>query len=203
MQSQKRLFSLLNYSLLFLITSISISAQPLQPAESNYDATLHVLVASGQGSTGTELPQSLSSVSRQVKNEFGVSNLRLINTYLGRMTDQGSLEQKGVSNAYTPEPQPGSPSFLDWNLVGLRTSQGSNGQDTLQFQSFRFGARIPVRIGVVQDERAPAPVNYESIGLTLQRLNLRENSPTLIGTLIQPKTDATLFLVLTVKDAGK
>ncbi len=204
MHSQKRIFILFNFSLLFLITAISISAQAQpQQAESNYEATLHVLVASSQAPAGSDLPQSLSAVARQVRGEFAVSNLRLIHTYLGRMSNQGSLEQKGVSNAYTPDPQPGSPSFLDWNLHGLRSSQGPAGQDMHQFQVFRFGARVPVRVGVFQDEKTPAPINYESIGLTLNRLSVRENTPTLIGTLTQPKTDATLFLVLTVKNVDK
>ena len=202
MNSQKRIFTLLTFSLLFLTTAFSISAQP-QPAGPSYEATLHVLAASSPGSPGTELPQSLSAVSRQLRGDFGASSLRLINTYFGRMSNQGTLEQKGLSNAYTPEPQPGSPSFLDWNLVGLSPSQGGTGQDVYQFHSFRFGARVPVRVGVSQDEKSPVPINYESIGLSLTRLSVRDGVPTLLGTLTQPKTDATLFLVLTVKNIDK
>ncbi len=42
-------------------------------------------------------------------------------------------------------------------------------------------------------------INYESVGLTMNRTSLGENKPTLIGTLSLPKTSGTLFLILTIK----
>jgi hypothetical protein len=203
MSLQKRTFTLLIIPFLFLAAVISGSAQADQarPAEANYEAILHVLVSGGQ--SGEALPSSLGAVSQQIKGEFGSGTLRLINTYLSRLSNMGSLEYKGVSNAYALEALPGSPSFLDWKLAGLRNLQNAGGQPVYQFQGFRFGARVPVRVGNFQDEKAPAPINYEAIGLTLDRMSVRDNVPTLIGTLTQPRTDGTLFLVLTVRDADK
>ena len=207
MNTLKRLFTLLSLSLLFLITVISISAQtgPQPVVEANYEAVLHVLAASNHTVPGDALPTALGAVSRQIRGDFGTANLRLVNTYLGRMSNTGSLEYKGVSNAYVQEPQAGTPSFLDWRLVGLRPLQNSAGQGVYQFQSFRFGARVPVRIGGLPDDggKVGAPVNYEAIGLTLDRMSVKENVPTLVGTLTQPKTDGTLFLILTVKNVDK
>lgn len=205
MNSQIRIFSLLTFSLVFLIGAASTFAQADQAksADPNYEATLHVLVASSQAGPGDTLPQGLSAIARQVRGEFGASNLKLINTYLGRMSSNGSLEYKGVSNAYAQEPMPGSPSFLDWRLSGLRNMQNAAGQPVYQFQGFRFGARVPVRVGSFQDEKVPAPINYEATGLTVDRISVRDNVPTLIGTLTQPKTDGTLFLILTVKNVDK
>lgn len=205
MNSQKQIFTLLTFSLVFLITAASGFGQADQNklAEPNYEATLHVLAGSNQAGQGEALPSLLSPVAKQIRGEFGTTNLRLINTYLGRMSNTGNLDYKGVSNAYVQEPQAGSPSFLDWRLVGLRNLQNGSGQSVYQFQSFRFGARVPVRIGSFQDEKAPAPINYEAIGLTLDRMSVRDNVPTLVGTLTQPKTDGTLFLVLTVKNVDK
>lgn len=204
MSLQKRIFTPLTFSLLFLIAVISAAAQadPPKPAEPNYEAVLHVLVSGNQG-PGESVPAALNTVSRQIKTEFGSSNLRLINTYLGRLSNAGSLEYKGVSNAYAPEALPGSPSFLDWRLTNMRNLQNAAGQPVFQFQGFRFGARVPVRVGNFQDEKAPAPVNYEAIGLNLDRMSVRENVPTLLGTLTQPRTDGTLFLVLTIRNADK
>jgi len=170
--------------------------------EANYEATLHVLVGSDQAGPGG-LPSALTPVARQLRAEFGANNLKLINTYLGRLSNTGSLEYKGVSHAYVQEPQHGSPSFLDWRLVGLKTAQNATGQSVYQFQYFRFGARVPVKMGNFQDDKIPAPINYEAIGLTLDRMSVRENVPTLVGTLTQPKTDGTLFLILTVKSVDK
>lgn len=206
MDQKKRIFSITAFSLAFLITASSMIGQAPQPtiAESNYDVVLHVLVASSPSGQGEALPTGLSTVAKQIRGEFGSSNLKLINTYLGRLSNTGNLEYKGVSNAYVQEPEAGSPSFLDWKLSGLKTLQNSAGQDVFQFQSFRFGARIPVRINFRDDSgKPPTAVNYEAIGLTLDRMSVRENSPTLVGTLTQPKTDGTLFLILTVKSADK
>ena len=205
MNSRKRLLSLLVFSL-FLLTSVVSShgqADAPKPSDPTYEAVLHVLVESGSGGVGESVPQSLGSVARQLKSDFGASNLRLINTHYGRLSNAGNLEYKGVSAAYAQESQPGAPSFMDWRLVNLRTAQNSTGQTVHQFQAFRFGARVPVRIGIAQDDKSPAPINYESIGLTLDRVSVRENTPTLVGTLIQPKTDATVFLILTVRNVDK
>lgn len=206
MNSQKRIITPLIVSLLFLIAVVSGFGQAEQAklAEPNYEATLHVLVGSNQAGQGADLPQSLTAVARQVRSDFGTSNLRLINTYLGRLSNSGSLDYKGVSSAYLQEAETGSPSFLDWRLVGLKSLQNSAGQNVHQFQSFRFGARVPVRIGVRDDSgKMTAPINYEAIGLTLDRMSVRENVATLVGTLTQPKTDGTLFLVLTVKNVDR
>jgi hypothetical protein len=205
MTFKNQVITFLFFLSIFFSVFAEANAQPKPDAvEASYEATLHVLLAAGQQSgTGEAVPQSLSAVARQLRGDFGASNLRLINTYHGRMTNQGTLEYKGVSNAYTPEPQPGSPSFLDWTLHQLRHSRDDSGKVSYYFQSFRFGARVPVRIGVSGDEKSPVPINYESTGLTLSRLSVQEGVPTLIGTLTQPKTDGTLFLLLTVKAAEK
>ena len=205
MNSSKRLLSLMVVSLLLLTTAVLSygQADPSKAAEPTHEAILHVLVESGQGGTGESVPQPLTGIARQLRTDFGASSLRLINTYYGRLSNAGNLEYKGVSAAYSQESQAGAPSFMDWRLVGLRSSQNSAGQAVYQFQNFRFGARVPVRIGVPKDERDMAAINYESIGLTLDRVSIRENTPTLIGTLNQPKTDATVFLILTIRNVDK
>ena len=42
-----------------------------------------------------------------------------------------------------------------------------------------------------------------AIGLTLSRMSVVENSATLVGTLSHPRTNGTLFLIQTVKNAAK
>jgi len=205
MNSSKRLLSLMVFSLL-LLTTADLSygqADPPKPADPTHEAVLHVLVESGPGGAGESVPQSLSAIARQLRTDFGASNLRIINTYYGRLSNAGNIEYKGVSAAYAQESQAGAPSFMDWRLVGVRSTQNSAGQAVYQLQGFRFGARVPVRIGISKDEKDPAPINYESIGLTLDRVSIRENTPTLVGTLVQPKTDATVFLILMIRNVDK
>ncbi|MGD9587489.1 MAG: hypothetical protein AB7Q37_09760 [Pyrinomonadaceae bacterium] len=202
---QNRIFKTVAISFIFAAAAVSAAAQgdPPRPAEASFEAVLYVLAAGGQSAQGDAVPSSLNAISREIRAEFGSANLRVINTYFGRLSSMGNLDYKGVSNAYAPEAMPGSPSFLDWRLTGIRIAQIASGQPAFQLQSFRFGARVPVRAGNFADEKAPAPINYEAIGLTVERVSVRENVPTLIGTLVQPRTDGTLFLVLTVRNADK
>ncbi len=201
MSLQNRLLTLSTFALLFLLGAAPVSAQAdPKPGEANYEAVLHVLISGGQGES---VPSSLGGVAREIRSEFGSGNLRLIHTYFGRLSNMGTLDYKGVSNAYAPESLPGSPSFLDWRLSSVRNAQGAAGEPGYHLQGFRFGARVPVRVGTSQDDKAPTPINYETIGLTVDRLSVRENVPTLIGTLTQPRTDGTLFLVLTLRNADK
>jgi hypothetical protein len=76
-----------------------------------------------------------------------------------------------------------------------------------QIGTFRFGAKIPVKMGSPgKDEngKALAPtLAYEQIGIAATRLAVPENTPTLMGTLILPKTRGTVFLVLTARAAGQ
>lgn len=174
-------------------------------AEPNYDAILHIVASSLEPGSAETLPQSLSAVSKQLRSDFGATNLKLLNTYVGRMTNAGSLEYKGVSNAYAPLPESDTLTFLEWSLTGLKNLQNATGQNVFQFQAFRFGARVPIKVLNYRDEtgKVPAVYNYESIGLTLSRMSVLENAPTLIGTLSQPRTNGTLFLILILKNAAK
>ncbi|MEJ7846887.1 MAG: hypothetical protein WKF92_02235 [Pyrinomonadaceae bacterium] len=86
-------------------------------------------------------------------------------------------------------------------LNGLKAVPGAAGPVSFQAQSFRFGARVPVKTGQTKNSEGQVIdiINYESVGLTMNRTSLGENKPTLIGTLSLPKTSGTLFLILTIK----
>ncbi len=193
--------SIFTFALLFFITALAVPAQTepkVSLAGPSYEAALHVLLGSDQTKGGDTLPPALAPIARQVRSDFGPISLKVVETHLGRLSNNGALEYKGVSSGYMPGVDVGAPIFVDWRLVNLMSAQNAAGQNVYQFQSFRFGARVPVRIG-----EGAAPINYESIGLTLDRFNVRDGVPTLVGTLTQPKTDGTLFLVLTVKGVEK
>ncbi len=195
-------------SILFAVLLAAVAAfgqgDQLKPGDLNLEATLHVLVDSNRTDTGKPLPTSLAGVARQLRSEFGAQNLRVLNTYLGRLGNAGSIEYKGVSNSYVQDPIPGSPSFLEWRVIDLRSVKNSSGASVYQVQSVSFGARVPVQAGV-RDEagKTVSPINYESIGLSLQRFSVSDATPTILGNLNQPNTGGSLFLVLTVKNVEK
>jgi hypothetical protein len=93
-----------------------------------------------------------------------------------------------------------SPSFLEWTLANLRSADSPASGDQLVMQTFRFGARVPVRFtSVAEGGKSSSVVNYENVGLTVNKLGIAQNSPTLIGTISLPRTTGTVFLVLAVR----
>ena len=196
-----RLFlSLPIFLLIFAITALAQIDTKAQP-DSNYEAVLHVILGSSEAGQGGALPKSLSGISNQLKANFTFSNYKLVNTYLGRIANAGNLEYKSMANIYGQEQEGDSPSFLEWRLSGFKRLDDAAGRSVFQVQSFRFGARVPIKFTNYRDEsgKSPLTVNYESLGISLDKLSFAENSPTLIGTLSLPKTSGTVFVVLTVK----
>jgi hypothetical protein len=171
-------------------TPVQVSIEP------SYDVVLDLIVGSNGTAKGEAVPPALSSVSRRISNSFSFTNYRLANTFLGRVGNGGVLEYKTVSDMFGGSEGGAMPSFLDWRLDRLqRAPAAAAAPRALQVDSFRFGARVPVR-------SAPG-ANYEQIGLTLNRLTLVEDEPALIGTLLLPGSGGTAFVVLTVRQSPK
>jgi len=206
MNRPRKISSITLFFSICLICASATLAQtdPRFQIEPNYEAVLHVVLGSGEAAQNGGLPPSLSGISKQLRTNFAFTNYKLVNTYLGRIANTGNLDYKSIANIYAQEPETDTPSFLDWRLIGLRSAQNAAGQNVFQLQSFRFGARVPIRSVSIQSDggKSTAAVNYESVGLTLDKISFSENSPTLIGTLSLPKTSGTMFLVLTVKSVG-
>lgn len=203
MNRPSRYFSLTIFFTICLFLAGASHAQNDAKEQSgpNYEAVLHVILGSSDADQSGGLPKSLSGVSTQLKSTFTFSNYKLVNTYLGRIAHAGNLEYKGMANIYGQEQESDTPSFLDWRMAGFRRVNETPGRGVFQVQAFRFGARVPIKTGSFKDDggKMQSVINYESLGLSLDKLSLSENSPTLIGTLLLPKTTGTVFLVLTVK----
>jgi hypothetical protein len=195
-------------SILLTICLLGISAANAQssgpqPIDANYEVLLQVVLGSNDASRQSDLPANLSGVARQLKSNFSFSNYQLVNTYLGRVANTGSLEYKSIANIFGQESELESPSFLDWRLGRIRNVPASQKTGAFDVEGFRFGARVPVKVTNYRDEsgKPMLTINYEPVGLNLDKLNIGENLPTLIGTLSLPKTNGTAFLVLTIKSA--
>ncbi|HLA96187.1 MAG TPA: hypothetical protein VK612_10730 [Pyrinomonadaceae bacterium] len=170
-------------------------------AEPNYEAMLYVILGSDDTTQRGELPKGLTAVSRQLHDNFSYQNYKLVNTYIGRVANTGSLEYKSVSNIFGAEQTGDVPSFLEWTVSGVRSGQAAGGAESVQIQAFRFGARVPIKLTYIRDEsgKQSSSINYESVGLTVNRTGIAGNTPTLIGNIALPKTTGTVFLVLTVR----
>jgi len=187
------------FSLLFLLTTLTVAAQTNdRPPETSFEVTLSVLSGSNDGGSRGDLPTALGPVAKQVRSTFGLTNLRLADTYVGRIGNNGAISYKSLANI-DGSAQSATPSFLDWQITGLRNALGGQ-PNSVFIMAFRFGARVPVVIGAGGNS---SPIQYEGIGLTMDRMTASMNSPVLIGTVAMPKADGgRVFLVLNVSPAA-
>jgi len=173
------------------------AAQQPAPYGPSYDVILQIIVGSDDGQT-SELPKELDAVSRQLKSRFAFSSYRLANTFLGRVGENGNLEYKSIASMPGKDMGVDAPVFLDWSLVNFSGAAETNLKNVFHAQTFRFGARVPVKTGAERE----AVINYESIGLSFHKVGFSANTPTLLGTLSLPQTAGTMFLVVTIKQSG-
>lgn len=191
------------FTVIFLLglTSVFAQTEEQNQVEPSYEVLLHVIVGSNQTGAKSSLPPALSNVAKKLKGEYTFADYKLAATFLERIAVNGSVEHKAILNQLNQSQEKES-YFTDWVLGGLKTATGTGGEKLVQFQSFRFGARVPIVVQTVRDEKGDASrniVNYEPIGVSVNRFNVPENEPTIIGSLATPKTDEFIFLVLTVK----
>ncbi len=169
-----------------------------QTIEPTYEILLQIVVASDEASGREKLPASLGPAVNKLKNLYAFSDYRLTTTFLQRTS--GTVEYKSVLNDFGQNPN--TPIFSEWSLRNLRRLPNEQGRSAIQFDGFRFGARVPVVTQFVKDDAKSSPiVNYESVGITSTRFSLGENEPTVIGSLATSKPGELMFLVLTVRAA--
>jgi len=203
MNQPKSIFATVFVFGVFLLTAAASFAQP--KSEPSYQVSLQFVIGSNDAAPRSELPASFSAISRQLKANFAFSNYRLASTFLGRVSDSGAFAYKSVSNILGQETGGASPTFLEWSLNNFMRIPSEKGPAGFQAEAFVFGARVPVVSNSFRDEsgKSSQVINYEQIGLTLRKIGLSENVPTLLGTLTLPGTTGTIFLVVTVKSADQ
>ena len=173
---------------------LAAGAAAQQSGDINYDVTLQLVIGSNEAGTKSDLPSDLGRVATQMRSGFNFSSYRLASTFVGRIANNGHFEYNSVASIEGKDLSSAVPTFLDWSLHDLAMVPNSK---NLQAQSFKFGARVPVAVG--DASKGQQVVNYEHIGVSLVRMGLNQNVPTLIGTLHLPGTTGTVFLVMTVR----
>jgi hypothetical protein len=189
---------------LFALSAANVFAQSdtkqPQQADPCYEVVLQILVASNNAGEKASLPPALSNVVKKLKTNYSFSDYRLATTFLQRTSS--SVEYKSLLSDFTGLKDNNLPVFSEWALRNLRSLSAATGRSTIQFDSFRFGARVPILTSVRDDSgKTSSSVNYEAIGITTTRFSLSENEATIVGSLATSKPDELMFLVLTVKPA--
>lgn len=194
MNKPKFIFLIATFFLAGFLFPAASFAQSDNRNEPSYEVVLQILLASNTGRNPT--PAGLSNVLKKLKTNYSFIDYRLAQTYVERTSF--SVEHKGMLSELSQNQSSTTPVFSEWKLAGLRNAPDAKGQNSIQFQAFNFGARIPV---VVSNSKGESLVQYEYIGLSIARFSLAENVPTVIGSLSTSKSDELMFLVLTVKPA--
>ncbi len=193
-------FSVCLLSLTNGFTQTSPTGKQIEPS---YEVILQTLVASNSANNKSDIPQMLIGAVKRLKANYPYSNYRLGETFYQRVANTGALELRSVSNEIIPDQERSYSIFSEWTLNNLQNLPDAKGQNSIQFQSFRFGQRIPIITSSVKDAdgKINSVVNYEQVGLTIQKLSLAENVPTVIASLSTWKPNELMFLVLTIKSA--
>jgi len=190
------------FLLLLVLSATNIFAQTdakQTQADPCYEVILQLVVASNSTSEKSTLPPALSNTVKKLKTLYNYSDYRLTTTFLQRTTNY--VEYKSLLNDFNQTADRSYPAFSDWNLT-FRSVSNAPGKNVLQFESFRFGMKIPI-VTSSKDEsgKIQSSVIYDSTGITTRRFSLNESEPTVIGSLTTSKPDELMFLVLTVKPA--
>lgn len=189
-------------SLFFVCIAGIMPAFSQAAAQPGYEAILHVVVGSDEPAAAAKLPKNLSALTTILGEHYSFSRYHLANTFIGRVGNTGAIEYKSLTDIFGKSTEVEMPTFLNWNLAGLRSLSGERESVGLQLEQFRFGARVPIRMQhTSEDGKTSGTMVYEPVGLTVNRLVLPENRPTMIGTISLPKTNGTVFLVLTIRRA--
>jgi hypothetical protein len=211
MRKSKCVFSLVA-GVLFVVCLSSLRAlgqgskppEPLVRADrTNYEIHLQLLVAANEAGERTNLPRFLEQTIKQLKSSFSFTNYRLAATFVNRVKDGGTLESRGLipSNVFTPaNTSPAPQAFYEFTLTKIKADDDLVHID---ISHLRFGLQIPVITGMVRGEgNAPATplINYQPASINTE-INIREGTPTIVGTLNTSRSDQVLILVITGKRA--
>jgi hypothetical protein len=184
-------FVIFAIALCFAAQTFAQETRDAKLAEPSYEVLLQVLVASN-ANANNQMPQPLSAVVRKLKSTFPFTDYRVASTYLNRVENGGNIESRSIIQETSTTAA--TPTFQNWSLLGLKKAEASGGQNLVQLGSFQFGTKIPIQMGQA--------VNYDDTGLKILRLNLVENTPTIIGTMNASKANELIVLVLTVRPSN-
>lgn len=170
--------------ILCFIGVLSVYAQDEKAVESkNYEVVLQIIVANNS-TEKSEIPQNLANIIKKLKSNYAYQNYSFAKTFIQRISGNSQIENKCILTENKK-----NPTFLDW-AANLKTETNS-----FYFDSFRLGLRVPIE--------STSTIIYEQIGFANKGFRVKENLPTLVGSLLTPKTegssDEMLFVVLTIK----
>jgi len=177
-----------------------------QRNEINHEVLVYLLAAAAAPGAGSDVPQPLEPVIKQLRAALPFANFRLAATFLHRVKDGGNLEVSGVGGSplITAPTNSGNPTFLQLSVSDVRSVADDAGQPFVRIGRFRFGLKVPIVTATTRSEGGSAGypvIQYQDAGISTV-LSVREGTPTIVGTLPAGRTDESFVLVISVKRAA-
>lgn len=145
MSKIKNIFCALSFMILFSAFAAAQTADANRAGKS-YDVLLQVLVTSGGAD---DLPSALEETGRKLKLTFPAAKFSLANTFIGKVSDGGSLTHKTVAELPLRSGEGmDAPVFSEYYLTRLLTAA----ENKVQIETFRYGLRVPVKTAAIKAE---------------------------------------------------
>ena len=183
--------------LILVITMLAFSgAESVYGQSSNngttqrsYKVYLH-FVSGGESSPGSvRLPKSIRSAFDDLRDELVFNDYRLVSTHFQRFSTGGQIQSQAILKKLGGFGLENWPIIMNWSLGAIENTNEAPGR--VGFRRFTFGARIPFVTG--------EKISYEAIQYSLGRIDIKEGTPTVIGSLSIPQSNEMLFFVVSAK----
>lgn len=174
----------------FCLTAAFAQTPTSKLPEPNFDVILQTVVASNGVGVKSDFASSLNDVVKKLKSDFSYSSYRLTSTFIYRINNRGGISTRNIS--VLPG---GPPTFSDFRIEDLETLLGDKEEEIVRMREFSFNQRVMIG-------NSSGIVSYEQIGLNL-KFSLPKNTPTTVGSLIDPDSGGLMFLILTVRASEK
>ncbi|QYO62958.1 hypothetical protein [Leptolyngbya sp. 7M] len=190
---------------LFFMAAFPAIAQNAASANSDklYEVELYLLAELPEDGKRPELPSALSGVASSIRQKYGKNRIGVVDRYFTVIAHGGTYDHRSILRIgnHGSSPRRG---FAEIRFGSVGETAAADGRGALAMRSFRFVARLPVRVPIARSDDKPPIDTFvnESVYTSIDRLVFAENTPTIVSTLNTSDSD-TLFLVMSMRRISK
>lgn len=177
-------------SILFVAASAIAQEQPSERSPM-IEVRMYLVVGSDAAAAGNSIPKLLDNSISALQREVSHKNFALLDMQLGRISDGGTVESRGVLDP-RESPFPGHPVYSNFQVSDARSGERTG---PITLGTVQSGLKIPVR-SITGTPGSAAVVTYESIGYVGKRVSVGNGVPTAVGSYSMPAGGGTIYLVL-------
>lgn len=194
MKRSRSIFAFAGVICLLVLGAVSTKGQQAGADKSRhtFEVQLHFVLGSDSGAAGPEIPKEIRSAIRRIGKTYAYADYRLASSQYQMVYTGGQIQSDTILKNLGGFRIADRPIYANWSLGGfMETPSAAN----ILTGTFRFTARVPSKIG--------NDITYNKIQYVLRGVALREERPTVIGTLPVPESDELIFFVLNVSRADR